>query len=72
MALKKRKKNPGVGVDFKRAKHKVGKKLPPAQNATETSFKAKRITLPNQSLAADRTGAAVSDHNLSVKVQVQR
>ena len=64
----KRKKNPGVGIDFKRAKHKVGKKLPQAQNATDTSFKAGSITLNTQSLAVDREGLAVSNHNLTVKV----
>ena len=68
MAAKKRKKNPGVGVDFKRVKHKVGKKLPAAQNATDTSVRAKRINLPSQSLAADKIGTPVSDHNLSLKV----
>ena len=69
MAAKKRKKNPGVGVDFKRVKHKVGRKLPAAQNATDTTFRAKKINLPNQSVGADKGGAAVSDHNLSLKVR---
>lgn len=67
MAQKKRKKNPGLGVDFKRVKQKVGKKLQPAQNATETSFKAKRINLPSQSLAIDRSGEALSERHLSIK-----
>jgi hypothetical protein len=30
-ASKRKKTNPGVGIDFKKAKHKVGKKLPRAQ-----------------------------------------
>jgi len=34
------KKNAGVGVDFKRIKHKVGKKLKKAQNETVTTFKS--------------------------------
>ena len=64
----KRKRNPGVGIDFKRAKHRVGKKLPQAQNATDTSFKAGSIVLGTQSLAVDRQGLAVGSHNLTVKV----
>ena len=68
----KRKKNPGVGIDFKRAKHKVGKKLPQAQNATDTSFKAGSIVLGTQSLAVDRQGLAVSSHSLTVKVRSLR
>ena len=66
---KKRKKNAGVGIDFKRAKLKVGKKLPQAKNATDTSFKAQSINLPSQSaLTDDRAGLAVSDRNLTLKV----
>jgi hypothetical protein len=69
MAAKKRKKNPGVGIDFKRAKLKVGKKLPKARNATDTNFKAQSISLPGQNaLTEDRSGLAVSDRNLTLKV----
>ncbi len=64
----KRKKNPGVGVDFKRVKHKVGKKLQKAQNETDTSFKAASINLPSQALAEDREGVPVNSHNLTLKV----
>ena len=71
MAQKKRKKNPGVGVDFKRVKQKVGKKLAPAQNATDTSFKAKRINLPSQSLGAAKATTAVNEHNLTLKVRYE-
>jgi hypothetical protein len=35
-------------VDFKKVKRKVGKKLPPPKNDTQTEAKAKRIALPNQ------------------------
>ena len=63
-----KRKNAGVGVDFKRAKHKVGKKLPAAQNATDTSFSARSIALPEQSITADKTGAAVTHRNLTLKV----
>ena len=65
----KRKRNPGVGIDFKRAKHKVGKKLPQARNATDPSFKAGSIVLGTQSLAVDREGLAVSSHSLTVQVR---
>ena len=40
-----KKKKSAVGADFKRVKSKVGKKLPKAQNATDTSFRSKRTSL---------------------------
>ena len=62
--------NPGVGVDFKRVKHKVGKKLPKAQNDTDTNFKAKSISLPSQNLKeATEAGVAVNHQNLTLKVR---
>jgi pre-rRNA-processing protein IPI1 len=61
------KKNAGVGVDFKRAKHRVGKKLPRAQNATDTSFKSRTLSLAEQSVAADKEGQAVTGRNLTLK-----
>ena len=64
----KKKKNKGVGIDFKKAKHKVGRKLPAAQNATDTTIVSRSITLPGQSVAADRGAAPVSQHNLTLKV----
>lgn len=71
MAKKKaRTKNPGVGIDFKRAKHKVGKKLPRAQNDTNVDFKARAINLPSQTVREDRTGTAVNYQNLTLKVRV--
>eukprot|EP00879_Flechtneria_rotunda_P031243 GHRR01034111.1.p1 GENE.GHRR01034111.1~~GHRR01034111.1.p1 ORF type:complete len:127 (+),score=41.61 GHRR01034111.1:379-759(+) len=60
--------NPGVGVDFRKVKHKVGKKLPKAQNDTRTDFKSRSINLPNQSVGQDKAGAAVSERNLTLKV----
>ena len=69
MPPKKRKKNPGVGIDFKRAKLKVGKKLPQAKNATDTNFKAQSISLPGQgAFSGDRSDVPVSDRNLTIKV----
>lgn len=64
---KRKAKNAGVGIDFKKAKHRVGKKLPKAQNATDTNFKSKAITLPGQNVGEDK-GAAVSQGNLTLKV----
>ena len=67
---KKRKKNPGVGIDFKRAKLKVGKKLPQAENATDTNYKAQSISLPGQgALSEDHSNVPVSDRNLTIKVR---
>lgn len=64
----KRKKNPGVGIDFKRAKHKVGRAVKKGPNDTSVAFRSHAINLPSQSVAEDRTGAAVSSHNLTLKV----
>jgi hypothetical protein len=64
----KSKKNTGVGVDFKRVKHKVGKKLPKAQNETDASFKSHTINLPSQSVQQDKDGIAVNFQNLSLQV----
>lgn len=65
---KRKAKNAGVGIDFKRARHKVGKKLPKAQNETNTTFKSKAITLPTQTVG-DTKGAAVTQKNLTLKVE---
>lgn len=70
MGKGKKRKNPGVGVDFRKVKHKVGKKLPKAQNDTRTDFQARSINLPNQSITQDKAGAAVSERNLTIKVCV--
>lgn len=69
MAKGQKRKNAGVGVDFRRVKHKVGKKLPKAQNATDTNFKSRSINLPGQNVGEDKGGAAVSLRNLTLKVQ---
>lgn len=67
----RKKKNAGVGVDFRRVKSKVGKKLPRAQNQTDTSFKSRSINLTEQSLAADKGGQAVTARNLTLKASRQ-
>ncbi|KIY98602.1 hypothetical protein MNEG_9358 [Monoraphidium neglectum] len=59
--------NPGVGIDFKKVKHKVGKKLPKAQNETRTDFQARAINLPSQSVTVDKAGAAVTSRNLTIQ-----
>ncbi len=65
----KKKKKSGVGVDFARVKQKVGKKLAPAANETNTTVKARTINLPSQSLAVDKSGSAVTHRNLTLKVR---
>ena len=67
---KRKAKNAGVGIDFKRAKHKVGKKLKPAQNATNTDFKSRAINMPGQNIGEDKGAAAVSGRNLTLKVKI--
>ncbi len=63
----KRKKNPGVGIDFKRAKHKVGRKLPKAQNETDTTIKSQKLVLAEQSVGIDKTGLATTSRNNTLK-----
>jgi hypothetical protein len=63
----KRKKNPGVGIDFKKAKHKVGKKLPRAQNETDTDIKSGKIFLSEQSVAVDKSEVATTSRNNTLK-----
>ena len=70
MAKGTKRKKPGVGIDFRRVKSKVGKKLPKAQNETDMSFKSRSINLPGQSLTEDKTGQAVSQRNLTTQVSI--
>jgi pre-rRNA-processing protein IPI1 len=59
--------NKGVGIDFKKVKHKIGKRLPRAANDTNTEVRAKAIALPGQrTLTADKAGAAVSARGLTL------
>ncbi|GJP50396.1 hypothetical protein CLOM_g9522 [Closterium sp. NIES-68] len=48
------------GVDFKKVKSKVGRKLPAPANETKTTVKAKTILLPGQKLLDDRSEGALS------------
>eukprot|EP01018_Ginkgo_biloba_P024467 Gb_20087 [translate_table: standard] len=61
------KKAKRTGVDFKKIKHKVGRKLPPPKNATKVEVKSKAIILPEQSLALDKEGLAVNRKQQTLK-----
>ncbi|XP_049371203.1 uncharacterized protein LOC125836149 isoform X1 [Solanum verrucosum] len=66
------KKQQKRGVDFKKIRRKIGRKLPPAQNATNTEIKSKAIILPEQSIASDKAGLAVSKKGLTLKELLQQ
>ncbi|GAC75662.1 uncharacterized conserved protein [Moesziomyces antarcticus T-34] len=53
-------------ADFQKTKLKLGKGKQAANNATDTSFKAKTIALPQQSINADKSGKLVNSRNLTV------
>ncbi|XP_042501520.1 uncharacterized protein LOC122079264 isoform X2 [Macadamia integrifolia] len=60
------------GVDFNKIKRKIGRKLPPPKNATNTEIKSKAIILPEQSVASDKAGLAVSKKGLTLKELLQQ
>ncbi|XP_078432784.1 ARM repeat superfamily protein isoform X2 [Wolffia australiana] len=62
----------GGGVDFKKFKRKIGRKLPPPKNATNTQIKSKAIVLPEQSMLSERTGMAVNSRGLTLKELLQQ
>ena len=62
-----KRKNPGVGIDFKKAKHKVGKKLPRAQNDTETEIKSGKLFLRESSIATDKSELATTSRNNTLR-----
>ncbi|KAL8517666.1 hypothetical protein ACS0TY_015778 [Phlomoides rotata] len=66
------KKTKSRGVDFKKYRRKVGRKLPPPKNATNTEIKSKAIVLPEQSIAAEKAGLAVSKKGLTLKEILQQ
>ena len=70
MAQKKR-KNPGVGVDFKRVKSKVGRKLKRV-NETNTDFKTKSINLPSQNILRESGGEQRGKHDETVDIVLTR
>lgn len=67
----KSKKKGGV-VDFKKRKVKLGRRLPPPKNSTNTEVKSKAIILPEQSVAADKAGLAVKKKGLTLKELLQQ
>ncbi|XP_020218662.1 uncharacterized protein LOC109801907 isoform X2 [Cajanus cajan] len=60
------------GVDFKKIRRKVGRKLPPPKNTTDTEIKSKAIVLPEQSVAAEKAGLAVNKKGLTLKELLQQ
>eukprot|EP00268_Persea_americana_P064657 TRINITY_DN8539_c0_g1_i1.p1 TRINITY_DN8539_c0_g1~~TRINITY_DN8539_c0_g1_i1.p1 ORF type:complete len:884 (-),score=132.86 TRINITY_DN8539_c0_g1_i1:635-3286(-) len=66
------KKQKNRGIDFKKIKSKLGRKLPPKNNATNTQVKSKAIVLPEQSVASERAGLAVSKKGLTLKELLQK
>ncbi|XP_020535669.1 testis-expressed protein 10 isoform X2 [Jatropha curcas] len=66
------KKQQKRGVDFKKIKRKLGRKLPPPKNATNTEIKSKAIVLPEQSVASEKSGLAVSKKGLTLKELLQQ
>lgn len=65
-------KPPKRGIDFKKIKRKIGRKLPPPKNTTNTDIKSKAIILPEQSVASDKAGLAVSKKGLTLKELLQQ
>ncbi|KAF3322916.1 testis-expressed sequence 10 protein isoform X8 [Carex littledalei] len=65
-------KKPKSGFDFKKIKRRVGRKLPPPKNATDTAIKSKAIVLPEQTLVADRTDMAVNRKGLTLRELLQQ
>ncbi|KNA13119.1 hypothetical protein SOVF_119600 isoform A [Spinacia oleracea] len=66
------KKPQARGVDFKKFKRKLGRKLPPPKNATNTEIKSKVLILPEQSVALDKEGVPVSKKGLTLKELLQQ
>ncbi|RDX92488.1 Testis-expressed protein 10, partial [Mucuna pruriens] len=60
------------GIDFKKIRRKVGRKLPPPKNTTDTEIKSKAIVLPEQSIAAEKAGLAVNKKGLTLKELLQQ
>lgn len=53
-------------ADFQKTKLKLGKGKQAANNATDVSFKAKTIALPQQSINVDKSGKLVNSRNLTI------
>ncbi|KAI8578021.1 hypothetical protein K450DRAFT_249529 [Umbelopsis ramanniana AG] len=61
-----RKKRQAKNEDFKKTRLKVGKKKAVADNFTDTSFKSKTISLPNQSITEDKSNLLTNSRNLTL------
>ena len=62
---KSRRKTKLKEKDFQKVKFKVGKKIQPAQNATDTSFKSRAIFIPSQ---LSQTTEPTNQRNQNLKV----
>ncbi|KAI0504412.1 hypothetical protein KFK09_015364 [Dendrobium nobile] len=60
------------GLDFKKIKRKVGRRLPPPKNSTDTSIKSKAIILPEQSVATEKAGLPVNNKGLTLRELLQQ
>ncbi|KAG6485677.1 hypothetical protein ZIOFF_054240 [Zingiber officinale] len=60
------------GVDFKKIRHKIGRRLPPPKNATNVQIKSKAIVLPQQSIASEKEGLAVNKKGLTLRELLQQ
>ncbi|KAJ0088119.1 hypothetical protein Patl1_32722 [Pistacia atlantica] len=58
--------------NHEKIKRKLGRKLPPPKNATNTEIKSKAIILPEQSVASEKAGLAVSKKGLTLKELLQQ
>ena len=55
-----------VGLDFVKAKRKVGRKIPQASNATDSTVRSKRINLAHQAIGGEGKGDAVTSRGLAL------
>jgi pre-rRNA-processing protein IPI1 len=53
-------------LEFQKTRLKVGKKKAVADNFTDTSFKSKAISLPNQSITEDKSNFLTNSRNLTL------
>lgn len=60
------------GIDFKKIKRKIGRKLPPPKTTTDTKISSKAIILPEQSVASEKAGLATSKKGLTLKELLQQ
>ena len=61
-------KGPKPPKDFKKQKHKVGRKLKPAQNDTTVDVKFRQLNMPAQDALESHEHVPTSESNLTLKV----